>query len=109
LDYLEANTSEEILDALDQLRSSPDLRRAMEDNARRRAAEVCADATLEAWKEIVFQDVLPAYREWTNAGTLARRLLVARRQARYHTVRVRHALARRLGIAAASEAGHLGA
>ena len=109
LDYLEANTSEEILACLDRLRSNPDLRRAMEDNARRRATEVCADATVEAWKSIVFDDVLPAYREWTSAGALVRRLIVARRQARYQAVRVRHALARRLGLAAKAQAGRGGA
>ncbi|MEP7041520.1 MAG: hypothetical protein ABI843_00570 [Dokdonella sp.] len=100
LDYIEANTREEILVGIDQLRTQPDLRRAMEENAARRALEVCADATVEAWKGIISDDVLPAYREWVGAGALARRWIVARKQARYQAVRIRHALARRFARSA---------
>ncbi len=97
LDYMEADDAEEALACIDRLRASPDLRRAMAENARRRATEVCADATLDAWIALVFDHVLPAYREWRSAGAFARHWAMSSQQAHYHAVRVRRALARKFG------------
>ncbi|MBN8922115.1 MAG: hypothetical protein BGP10_17440 [Rhodanobacter sp. 68-29] len=97
LDYLEANSGDEVLACLDRLRASPELRHAMAENAHGRAAEVCAGATLEAWVALLFGRVLPAYRAWTHAGTLARHWALSRQQVGYQTTRVRQAVERRLG------------
>jgi hypothetical protein len=96
LDYFEADSVDEILAALDALRTRADLRDAMVENGRRRAAQISADATVRAWRALIEERLIPGYLAWRDAGPLARRGMLARNEAQYGFVRACNVLARRL-------------
>jgi hypothetical protein len=98
LDYLEADSVDEILAALDTLRTRADLREAMVENGRRRAEEIAADATVRAWRALIDKQLIPGYRAWRDAGPAARRLRLARNEAQYGLVRACNVLARTLRL-----------
>ncbi len=59
LDYVEVKSAEEALAAIDRLRESPALYRAMVERGFERAAEVTVDAVTARWAEVLF-DLVPA-------------------------------------------------
>ncbi|HEY4320817.1 MAG TPA: glycosyltransferase [Gemmatimonadales bacterium] len=94
LDYLEVGDYDGLVGALDRLRSDAGLREAMIENGLRRAPEVTAAATTEAWRAIVFNRIWPAYQEWTAMSPTGQRWRVGRKTLRFQAVRSQRALAR---------------
>lgn len=64
LDYLEATSYQEVLDALKRLHADKNLRLAMVENGRKRAKETQAEIMVEKWKFFIIEAALPAYRHW---------------------------------------------
>ncbi len=54
LDYLEVESAGEALAAIDRLRASPELYRAMVERGAERAAEVTVEAITRSWAEVLF-------------------------------------------------------
>ncbi|HEY4320818.1 MAG TPA: hypothetical protein VGM77_06500 [Gemmatimonadales bacterium] len=94
LDYLEVGDYDGLVGAIDRLRSDAELRRAMIDNGLRRAPEVTAAATTEAWRAIVTDRIWPAYHAWVAMGPVGRRWQASRKTLRFQAARGQRRLAR---------------
>jgi hypothetical protein len=64
LDYIEVSSARDVLDALDGLRSNPELYAAMVENGRKRGSEFTRDAVAARWCEFISATLLPAWRSW---------------------------------------------
>jgi hypothetical protein len=89
LDYLEAASVRDVMEAIDRLRSDPGLYRAMVENGLVRARDFTPERVTARWKEVLYEDV-PA-----QARTLKHRLLARERRWRAALRRAR----RRFGTA----------
>ena len=69
LDYIEVNSAAEALAAIDRLRSSPELYRDMVANGVERSREHGVEATLERWREVLFEEI-PAHLASQGNGLL---------------------------------------
>lgn len=57
LDYLEATTAQQALEALRRLKRNGELYRAMQENGRMRAAEFSVPALTKRWEELLFETI----------------------------------------------------
>jgi hypothetical protein len=71
LDFLDASDINEILKAVDELISSPELYQKIVQNAEMRAADYGIDSVVEQWKNLIDKRLDPLYRQW-QAKPLAR-------------------------------------
>jgi len=67
LDYLSAQSVPDILRRVTELRDDVSLRRAMRDNGLRRSPEVAPERSVRQWTEILRDQVIPRYEEWTRS------------------------------------------
>jgi hypothetical protein len=84
VDYLEANSVDDVLGALERLRTRPSLFEQMVENGRQRAASYTQDAVLDAWEAALRQRIIPGFAYWrhNNASSAVRSLRHAIRVAR---------------------------
>lgn len=81
LDFIEAQTIEDIVQVLVQLKRNPSLRRAMIENGHLRAREFSTARIAGAWKSLFQEEVFPAYARWARSRwrqewfSVSRRLL----------------------------------
>lgn len=97
LDYLEVETPDEALLALDRLRTEPALYEAMVDNGRKRAQEFTRDAVLDWWISEINGPVYSAFTDWRKKHDIFKvlRYPIA---ALKHKISFRHAeLVRKIG------------
>lgn len=66
LDYLEVHSARDILAALDRLKKTPGLYRAMVENGVARAREFDRVAVLQTWLQFVDEQFLPGWRIWNQ-------------------------------------------
>ncbi len=66
LDYLEVDSPEDVIHALQRLRSNPALYQAMVENGRLRAEEFTADQTALRWRNLLAADIAAGYEQWQN-------------------------------------------
>jgi hypothetical protein len=64
LDYLEVNSLNETVDALQRLRDDQFLRQAMVENGRVRAQEIQPDKIVAQWRSLIEDKAMPAYERW---------------------------------------------
>lgn len=64
LDYIEVCTLEETLSALQRLKNDYELRSAMSSNGFMRSQKILPAATLEVWKKLITEQIIPEYRRW---------------------------------------------
>jgi hypothetical protein len=69
LDYLEARSVEDVLGALDRLRSQQTLFDDMVANGRRRAADHAQDAVLASWETALRTRIIPGFVEWRSRNS----------------------------------------
>ncbi|MDK2970753.1 MAG: hypothetical protein PWP23_508 [Candidatus Sumerlaeota bacterium] len=81
-DYLEVDSVEEALAALDRLRADVQLRQAMASNGLMRARTITTAAHAERWVEIATQLAPAAHETWSALGPAARMAYFAERHAR---------------------------
>lgn len=81
LDYLEVEDATSALAAIDRLRASPGLYRAMVERGRARSGEFSVEAIVERWRELLF-DVIPRFAASPRRRALRRLPLGARRVGR---------------------------
>jgi hypothetical protein len=68
LDYIEATSPEEVLDALSHLKSSPELRMRMVENGRARSHEFSNSQVFEAWVEMINEEIGPQFDKWKRTS-----------------------------------------
>lgn len=81
LDYIEVSSPAALLSSLKLLQKSPQRRRAMVHNGRRRFAEVQPAALTRQWIRILGTVALPAYQQWCRSALLRREFRWRRRTA----------------------------
>ncbi len=95
LDYLEVDSPETAIQAIQKLRSDPGLCEAMRQNGYRRAKEFTVEALILRWVELLNGPVAEAFRTWNATpepmklmrwGLSAVREKVSKRQAQYDRV-----------------------
>lgn len=94
LDYIEASTAEEALEAVLKLKSDPDLYQAMVKNGVDRAKAFTTDRVASEWREFLNSVVIPEYEIWRQQGFLEKtcvrparfllRCIKHRQQLRHH-------------------------
>lgn len=72
LDYLEVATQDDLVAALERLRSDPALYRAMVAHGRKRAVAFSREATVAAWKRALTVDIDEPMQAWLRQGALGR-------------------------------------
>jgi hypothetical protein len=83
LDYFEVRSTDDILAALDRLRSNPTLRAAIVRNAAKRAAELDASRIAARWADFLEHVAVPAYHEWRDKSPARRRAFLSMRPLQY--------------------------
>jgi hypothetical protein len=68
LDYLEAESPEEVIRALERLRNDKDLRKEMVRNGRMRALETRPENIVKIWEGFLTHVAIPAYKRWCGSG-----------------------------------------
>lgn len=79
LDYLEADTAAGIIAALRRLQDDSNLRQAMAENGRRRAAEFSPDRITRVWIDLLDDEVRPAFDAWSRSPVRRRWFQLTRR------------------------------
>lgn len=79
LDYIEVNSLEEALAALQRLRNDSQLRRAMIDNGRIRSEETQPAKLVAQWRNFLTNVAVPDYNRWCKASNLTRHTFLIRR------------------------------
>jgi hypothetical protein len=78
LDYIEARTVPDVAEALRRLQADPALRRAMRENARRRAGEFTVTQIVNSWRSLIERRIVPAYNRWARLPLQRRWLEISR-------------------------------
>jgi hypothetical protein len=69
LDYLETTTLTEVIAALKQLKENGELRSAMVENGKMRAAETSPDNMVKRWQTLLTEVTVPAYESWCGMSS----------------------------------------
>ncbi len=64
VDFFKVSNSDDVIDVLIRLKTTPGLFEKVAENGRKRAAELSYDATLEKWERLLFGVVQRNYRDW---------------------------------------------
>lgn len=68
LDYIEVRSPVDVLDAISQLKSAPELYRRMVENGRLRAQEFCIEQTMARWLDVLNGPVRDSFLKWSVSG-----------------------------------------
>ncbi|HBB32109.1 MAG TPA: hypothetical protein DDZ80_18700 [Cyanobacteria bacterium UBA8803] len=79
LDYLEVTSVDEAIAALKRLRDDRELRQAMIENGRIRAADTTPASLTARWRNFLTDIVVPAYHHWCMSSDWTRQLFLTRR------------------------------
>jgi hypothetical protein len=74
LDYIEAATPGQVIEALARLRSDPDLYRGMVEQGRVRAADYTTDAVAQCWERALAGPISQSYEDWMAGAGWAKAL-----------------------------------
>jgi hypothetical protein len=72
LDYIEARSCNDVIDAVRQLKENPSLYRAMRLRAAQRSPGFTADAVAKIWRETLAGPVTDGYRNWSRQSSVRR-------------------------------------
>jgi hypothetical protein len=75
LDYLEASTPDEVIDAVRRLATDAALYRAMIERGTERAAAYTNQRMVERWRDMLGGPVYSEYQRWAEASSVRRRVL----------------------------------
>jgi hypothetical protein len=89
LDYLEVDSIEDVLVALNQLQDDPSFRQAMVDNGKIRAVETNTATLTARWLTLLETTLIPAYEQWCALSKVAQQTFVIRRQLAIKTKQMR--------------------
>lgn len=78
LDYLEVDSLEQTLAALETLKQDVTLRQEMVRNGKLRARDTVAEVRVRQWREFLLEVAVPAYWRWRQASPLVRQGFFAR-------------------------------
>jgi hypothetical protein len=91
LDYLEVSSLDDIIAALERLRDDKEFRQAMVEHGKIRAKETDPANLTQQWKNLITQEVVPAYEAW-RTSPLYRQSFLQRRRLAVETREMRKAL-----------------
>ena len=77
-DYIEANTPEEVIEAVTLLRDSPELRRRMVENGKIRAEETGAAEIAQKWESFIVDLAVPVFYRWRQSRWIRQKYLSMR-------------------------------
>ena len=83
LDYVEVRSSDDILSALERLRSDEALRAAMTRNGIERAAHIEPACIAQRWADFLSHVAVPAYHHWRQLPVAQRRAFLSMRPLHY--------------------------
>lgn len=83
VDYLEVNSVEEVVQALERLKSDPLFRERMSNNGLAKAERYTPEAIEKVWCDLVRDRIIPAYHEWMAKSRIQRKLFLSIRHVRY--------------------------
>ena len=78
LDFIEARDIDDVVVALRRLKADPELRREMAENGFLRAAEFTGPQTVESWKRLLIERVIPDYEAWVSSRVRRRWFWIVR-------------------------------
>ena len=98
LDYIEARTVDDIVNAVARLKNDPGLYRAMRENGVRRGADFTAERTARRWRDLLAGPIAQGYERWRRAPlrmisrplTFAMRLPAHRRERKRYRHEIHH-------------------
>ncbi len=79
LDYLEVNSLDETISALEYLRNNKAFRQAMIENGRICAEENAPAKLVKRWRDYLTDVAVPAYESWCNASNTSRQIFWQRK------------------------------
>lgn len=77
LDYIEARSCDDVVNAVRRLKENPSLYRAMRERAAERAPKFTADAVAKLWRDTLAGPVTDGYRKWSQQSSATRLLKAA--------------------------------
>jgi hypothetical protein len=83
LDYLEVDSLEQTLAALEQLKQDVTLRQEMVRNGKLRARDTVPEVRVRQWREFLLEVAVPAYWRWRQASPLVQQGFFARQYLSY--------------------------
>jgi hypothetical protein len=84
LDYIEANTPQEAMDALIMLKSQPQLVRSMRERGLLRTEEISTSSLIQQWVQHIERTSKSSAKNWLNTPNLLRFSFITYRQLIYH-------------------------
>jgi hypothetical protein len=98
LDYIEARTVDDIVNAVGRLKNDPALYRAMRENGLRRGADFTAERTARRWRDLLAGPIAQGFERWRKAPvsfisrplTFAMRLPAHRRERKRYRHEIHH-------------------
>ena len=72
LDYIEARSCDDVVNAVRRLKENPDLYKAMRARAAQRAPGFTADAVAKLWRDTLAGSIADGYREWLRGSSATR-------------------------------------
>lgn len=79
LDYIEANSVEQIINAIKMLRDNKDLRAAMMKNAKLRAQDTLPQIITNHWISFLYKEAFPYYHRWINCSNRQKKIFILSR------------------------------
>jgi hypothetical protein len=80
LDYLEATSFEEVIQALSLLKNDQELRNQMVENGWRRSKETQTEEMINTWKNFLVNHAVPAYKNWCSTTNWQRQFFLETRK-----------------------------
>jgi hypothetical protein len=77
LDYIEARSCDDVVNAIRRLKENPDLYKAMRSRAAERAPGFTADSVAKLWRDTLAGPVADGYRKWLQESSATRILKAA--------------------------------
>lgn len=77
LDYIEARSCDDVVNAVRRLKENPDLYQAMRTRAAQRAPQFTADAVAQLWRDTLAGPVTDGYQAWLRKSAATRTLKAA--------------------------------
>ena len=80
LDYIEATSFDEVIRALKKLKDDRELRHAMVENGNIRIKEFAPSKTVEVWKDLFINIVIPEYYKWRRTSSFKKKYFFIHRK-----------------------------
>jgi hypothetical protein len=77
-DYIEIDSFEALIAALEKLKNNPALRTSLREQGKLRYEKVSAGQLVKKWESFLIKEALPAYEKWCKSSFKRRMFLITR-------------------------------